>query len=82
MSYHSDILLMLIFVPSQQFFLLVCKPMLQMRNDRKVPKHLFRPAFPSVSIEVLIITIVFSMIESVESTNRSFLKVFVLGTMI
>jgi hypothetical protein len=51
-----------------------------MRNDRKVPKHLFRPAFSFVA--VLIITAVFSTIESVESTNRAFLKVFILSPMI
>jgi hypothetical protein len=39
--------------------------MLQMRNVRKVPKHLFRPGF--------------SMIELVESTNRAFVEVFILG---
>jgi hypothetical protein len=49
-----------------------------MRNNRKVPKHLFRVAFSSISIVVLFITAVFSIIESVESTNRAFLKVFVL----
>jgi hypothetical protein len=43
-----------------------------MRNDRKVPKHLFRPAFSSVV--VLIITGIFSIIDSIESTNRAFLK--------
>jgi hypothetical protein len=53
--------------------------MLQMRNDRKVPKHIFRPAFSSVSVAVLIITVVFSMIKSVESANRAFVKVFILG---
>jgi hypothetical protein len=52
--------------------------MLQIRNDRKVLKHLFRPAFSFVSVVVLIITIVFSMIESAESTNRAFIKFFVL----
>jgi hypothetical protein len=54
--------------------------MLQTRNDRKLPKHIFRPAFSSIA--VLVITIIFSMIESVESTNRAFLKVFVLMLMI
>jgi hypothetical protein len=49
-----------------------------MRNDRKVPKHLFRLSFSYVSVVVLVITTVFSMIESVESTNRAFLEVFVL----
>jgi hypothetical protein len=49
-----------------------------MGNDRKVPKSLFRPAFSSVSVVVLIITTVFSTIESVESTNRAFLEVFIL----
>jgi hypothetical protein len=49
-----------------------------MRNDRKVPKHLFRPVFSSVSIVVLIITIIFSMIESIESTNTALHKVFLL----
>jgi hypothetical protein len=44
----------------------------------KVPNHLFRPAFSSVSIAVLVITAVFSMIESVESINRAFLEVFIL----
>jgi hypothetical protein len=53
-----------------------------MRNDRKVPKHFFRPAFSSVSVAVLIITTIFSMIELVESTNRAFLQVFVLRSMI
>jgi hypothetical protein len=78
MSYHSGILLMLLFVPSQWFWiLLVCNPILQTKNDRKVPKHLFRPAFSSVVI--LIITAVFSTIESVESRNTAFLKVFVLS---
>jgi hypothetical protein len=51
-------------------------------NDRKVPKHLFRLVFSSISVAVLVITVVFSMIESVESTNRTFLKVFVLGSTI
>jgi hypothetical protein len=60
---------------SNSFF--VCKPTLQTRNDRKVPKHLIRPTFSFVL--VLIITIVFSMIESVESTNKEYLKVFVLN---
>jgi hypothetical protein len=50
-----------------------------MRNDRKVPKHLFWPAFSSVSVVVLVIVVVYSTIESIESTNRAFLKVFVLG---
>jgi hypothetical protein len=50
-----------------------------MRNDRKVPKHLFRPTFSSISVAVLIVTAIFSMIESIESTNRAFLKVFILG---
>jgi uncharacterized membrane protein len=40
--------------------------------------YLFRPIFSSVSIAVLIITAVFSMIESIESTNRAFPEVFVL----
>jgi hypothetical protein len=52
--------------------------MLQMRNDRKVPKHLLRPAFSSIVVAVLVITVVFSMIESIESTNRAFLEVFML----
>jgi hypothetical protein len=52
--------------------------MLQMRNDRKLSKHFFRPAFSSVSVAVLVITTIFSTIESVESTNRAFLKVFIL----
>jgi hypothetical protein len=38
--------------------------------------------FSSVSLTALVITIVFSTIESVESINRAFLKVFVLGPMI
>jgi hypothetical protein len=52
-------------MPSHQFWLLVYKPMLQMRNDRNVPKHLFRPTFSSVyvSVAVLITTSVFSTIE-------------------
>jgi hypothetical protein len=58
----------------------VCKPALQMRNDRKVAKHLFRSAF--YSIAVLIINAIFSTIESVEFTNRAFLKVFILSPMI
>jgi hypothetical protein len=78
MSYHSSILLMLFFVSSQQVWLLVSKPTLQTMNDKKVPKHLFRSDFSSVSVVVLIITTVFSMIESVESTNRAFLEVFIL----
>jgi hypothetical protein len=83
MSYHSSILLILLFVPSQQFQLLpFCKPTLQMRNDKKVLKHLFRPAFSSISVAVLVITVFFSMIKSVKSINRAFLKVFVLMTMI
>jgi hypothetical protein len=49
-----------------------------MRNDRKVSKHLFRPAFSSVSIVVLVMIAIFSMIELNESTNRAFLKVYVL----
>jgi hypothetical protein len=49
-----------------------------MRNDRKTPKHLVRPAFSFVSITVLVIIAVFSTIESVEPTNRAFLEVFVL----
>jgi hypothetical protein len=56
--------------------------MLQTRNDRKVPKHLFRPAFSSVSIVVLVMTAIFSTIELNESTNRAFLKVYVLRFMI
>jgi hypothetical protein len=35
-------------------------------NDRKVRKHHFRPAFPSISIAVLVITTVLSTIESIE----------------
>jgi hypothetical protein len=77
LSYHSSILLMLLFVPSQQFWLLICKPMLQTRNDMKVQKHLFR-TFSSVSVAVLITNAIFSTIELVESTNRAFLKVFIL----
>jgi hypothetical protein len=42
----------------------------------KYEKHFFRLTFSSVA--VLFITTIFSMIESVESTNRTFLKVFVL----
>jgi hypothetical protein len=57
-----------------------CKLSLQMRNDRKVSKHLFRPAFSSVT--VLVITAIFSMIEPTESTNMAFLKVFILSTTI
>jgi hypothetical protein len=72
---------MLFFLPSQQFWLpFIFKPSLQMRNDRKVPKHLFRSIISSVA--VLIITAIFSMIESVESTNRAFLKIFILSPMI
>jgi hypothetical protein len=56
--------------------------MLQIRNDRKVPKYLFRPTFSSISVVVLIITAVFSMIESIESINRAFLEVFVLRSTI
>jgi hypothetical protein len=41
----------------------VFKLALQMRNDRKVPKHLFRPALSSVAI--VVITAIFPMIESV-----------------
>jgi hypothetical protein len=81
MAYHSDILLMLLFVPSQQFWLLICKPTLQTRNDRKVTKHLFRSTFYSISIASLIITAVFFTIEMVESTNRAFINVFVLRPM-
>jgi hypothetical protein len=55
----------------------VYKTMLQMGNNRKVPKHLFRPSF-----SVLVIIAIFSMIELVKSTNRSFLKIFVLSPMI
>jgi hypothetical protein len=51
-----------------------------MRNDRKVPKQLFSPAFSFLAI--LVITAIFSMIESIESTNRAFLKVFVFSPMI
>jgi hypothetical protein len=81
MSYHFDILLMLLFVPSQQLRLLfVCKPALQTRNGRKVPKPLFRPAISS--IVAFVITTIFSIIELVESTNRAFLKVFILIPMI
>jgi hypothetical protein len=47
-----------------------------MRNDRKVSEHLFRLAFFSVA--VLVITAVFSTIESIESINRAFLKIFIL----
>jgi hypothetical protein len=49
-----------------------------MRNDRKLRKHLFRYVFSSVSVAVLIITGVFSLIELIKSTNRAFIKVFVL----
>jgi hypothetical protein len=56
--------------------------MLQMRNGRKEPKHLFRPAFSSISVAVVIMTAVFSMIKSIESTNRAFLDVFILRSMI
>jgi uncharacterized protein YqhQ len=55
---------------------------LQMRNDRKVSKLLFRPTFSFVFVAVLIITVIFSMIESTESTNRALIKVFVLRPMI
>jgi hypothetical protein len=48
-----------------------------MRNDRKVAKHLFRAAFSFVSVAVLVITVVISIIESVKSTNRAFLEVFI-----
>jgi hypothetical protein len=54
----------------------VCKPVLQTRNDRKVPKHHFRPALSSVVI--VVITAIFPTIESVKSINRAFLKVFIL----
>jgi hypothetical protein len=54
-----------------------CKLSLQTRNDRKVPKHLFSPAFSSVA--VLVIITIFSMNEPIESTNRAFLKVFMLS---
>jgi hypothetical protein len=47
-----------------------------MRNDRKVTKHLFKSAIAYVA--VLVITAIFSTIESLESTNRAFLKVFIL----
>jgi hypothetical protein len=81
MSYQSSILLMLLFVPSQQLWLLfVCKSVLQMRNDRKVSKHLFRSDISSVA--VLIITVIFSTIESIESTNKAFDKVLILIPMI
>jgi hypothetical protein len=53
-----------------------------MRNDRNVLKHLFRPAFSSISVVVLIITVIFSMIESIESINRAFLEVFILKSKI
>jgi hypothetical protein len=49
-----------------------------MRNDMKVPKHFFRPDISSISIAVLLITIVFSMIELIESTNKAFLEVSIL----
>jgi hypothetical protein len=52
--------------------------MLQTMNDRKLLKRHFRPAFSSISVAVLIIITVFSMIESVKSTNRVFLRVFIL----
>jgi hypothetical protein len=58
------------------------KQILQTNNDRKVPKYLFRLAFSSVSVAVLVITVVFSMIKLVESTNRVFLEVFVLKSTI
>jgi hypothetical protein len=48
-----------------------------MRNDKNVLKYLSRLAFSFVA--VLIITTTFSTIESVESTNKAFLKVFVLS---
>jgi hypothetical protein len=77
MSYHSGIMLMLLLMPSQQFWLLfVCKPALQTRNDRKVLKHIFRPALSSVAIVIIIA--IFPTIESVKSTNRAFLKLFIL----
>jgi hypothetical protein len=53
-----------------------------MSNDRKVPKYLFRPTFSSIYVVVLIIIVVFSTIELVKSTNREFLKVFVLRSTI
>jgi hypothetical protein len=56
--------------------------MLQLRNDRIVPKHIFRLAFSFVFVAVLIITMVFSTIELVESTNMTFLEVFVLRSRI
>jgi uncharacterized membrane protein len=46
----------------------------------KYQKHLFRPVFSSISI--VVITVVFSTIELIEPTNRTFLKVFVLRPMI
>jgi hypothetical protein len=55
----------------------ICKPLLQTRKDRKVPKHLFKHAFCSVAI--LVITAIFSTIKLVESTNTAFLKVFILS---
>jgi uncharacterized membrane protein len=61
---------------------LFCNPTLQTMNDRKVSKHLFRLTFSSVSVAVLVITTIFSMIESVESTNRVFLEVFILRSTI
>jgi hypothetical protein len=47
-----------------------------MRNDRKVPKHLFRHALSSIVI--IVITTIFPMIELIKFTNRTFLKVFIL----
>jgi hypothetical protein len=51
-----------------------------MHNDRKVPKHLFRPAISSVV--VLVTTAIFSMLESIETINRGLRKVFILTPMI
>jgi hypothetical protein len=39
-------------------------------------QNIFRPTISSVA--VVVITAIFSMIASVESTNRAFLKVFIL----
>jgi hypothetical protein len=74
------------FMPSVLIVILIllhaCKPMLQTRNDRKVPKQIFRSVFFSIFVVVLVITAVFSMIELVEFTNRAFLEVFVLRSTI
>jgi hypothetical protein len=44
----------------------------------KYPNTFFMHVFSSISVAVLIIMTIFSMIESIGSTNQVFLKVFVL----